>query len=300
MVIVLHVPVNGTSVLARILSRASGRDVTTAKHDSPLEAGHIVVAPPDYHLLVNDDRLELAHVARVNGHRPAIDPLFFSAARWRGPRAIGVVLSGMLDDGSAGMRAILRSGGRGLAQDPAEALYPDMPMHALQAAPACEKIALSQMGARLAELVSEGTAVRRGDLTLEERMETEHDMESTKHPSTEGEPSAFSCPDCHGVLWELKDGELVRYRCRVGHAFSEASLAHLQDETLETALWTAYRALRESAGLSTRLANRARAQGQTGTEKAYRTRAQDSNAKADSIEKVLGRDPFAQPSTSER
>ncbi|MGH7280297.1 MAG: chemotaxis protein CheB, partial [Polyangiaceae bacterium] len=233
--VVLH----GSSALAKILSRASARPVSTAQDGDRLEPPRILVAPAGSHLLVHDDHVELTQGPRVNGHRPAIDPLFLSAAEWRGPRAIGVILSGTLDDGSAGMRALVRSGGPGLVQDPAEAVYSEMPLHALRAAPDCEVSKVARMGARLGQLTKEEVDEHGGTLDIEERRETEQNMRSSEMPALEGKPSAFSCPDCHGVLWELSDGEAVRYRCRVGHAFSPATLSALQEDALEEALWTA-------------------------------------------------------------
>lgn len=285
--IVLHLPPDSPSALAQILSRASGRRVTKAVSDQRLEPGLIMVAPAGAHLVVHGNQAKLLTGPRVNAHRPSIDPLFFSAARWKGPQTIGVILSGTLDDGSAGMRAIVRLGGRGIVQDPDEALYPDMPMHALREAPTCEALPLAKIGARLGELTREEVEDGGGELGIEPQRETEQDMQSSEEPIREGRPSAFSCPDCHGVLWEVSNGEVARYRCRVGHAFSPVTLASQQEESVQDALWTAYRALRESASLSRRLADRARDQGLEGSERQYRARELDASAKAESIEKVL-------------
>ena len=259
--VVLHVPPTGTSLLPEILSR---RGPLPARHPADGEAfrpGQIYVAPPDRHLLVQRGRVCLTRGPRENRARPAVDPLFRSAARAYGPRAVGVVLSGTLDDGTAGLLAVRSRGGVGIAQDPTEALFPSMPLSCIEHGAVDLTLPVADIAATLAHLAREDVAagdlgpVPR-DLDLEVEM-AETDAGTAAHDVHPGQPSALACPDCGGVLWELQDGGPLRFRCRVGHAYSTDSLLAQQTEALEDALWAALRGLEEQAALARRLVERA-------------------------------------------
>jgi chemotaxis methyl-accepting protein methylase len=191
------------------------------------------VAPPDHHVLLRSGHVHLARGPRENGHRPAVDALFRSAAREYGSRVIGVVLSGALDDGTAGLAAIKARGGLAVVQEPADALYPNMPESALRLVRVDVIQPAAAMGALLARLAAEPAGGATPAAPAE--MEVEVDV------------SGFSCPDCNGVLWEIRDGALERFRCRVGHAWSPEGLMTQQSEGLEAALWIAMRSLEERA-----------------------------------------------------
>ncbi len=196
---------------------------------------------------------------RENNHRPAIDPLFRSAAQFYGPRVIGIILSGALDDGAAGLFAIKNLGGVTIVQDPRDALFPDMPVNALKATPVDYSVPKDQIAELIIKLVDAPIAIEPGAAMDDGRLKKETDIVRMENSAIEedkpGIPSVYGCPDCGGTLWELQDGESLRFRCRVGHAFSADGLLNGQTNTLESALWNAYRALHENAALARRVQN---------------------------------------------
>ena len=266
--VAIHVPANSRSVLPQIISRSTKLPAAHAVHGETLEPSRVYVAPPDHHLLVHGGRARLTRGARENGHRPAIDVLFRSAARWRGRRAIAVLLSGVLDDGTAGMIAIKSHLGTCLVQDPEDASFSAMPQSAIEHVAVDHVLPAREIGATLVDLVKEtvpDTASALAKETGEVLPEDENpgvmpEIDEAKTES-QGPASSFTCPDCHGALWELRDAELIRYRCRVGHAFSPDSLLAAQLDSVEEAMWIAYRTLEETASMSHNLAERARAKG---------------------------------------
>jgi two-component system chemotaxis response regulator CheB len=230
--------------------------VRPAAHGEPLRPGHVYTAVPDHHLLVVDGVMALSKGPTENGHRPAADALFRSAARVAGPRVIGVVLSGALDDGAAGLASIVARGGAAVVQDPADALYSGMPESALREVPAARVVPVAELGRVLAELTSEpvtgGPPLEMSDTDL---LETEIAQNGPKEGGLDmeakAEPSGFSCPDCDGSLMLMPGTR--RYRCRVGHAWSLEALAEQKDAQLERALWTALRTLDEKISLGRRM-----------------------------------------------
>jgi two-component system chemotaxis response regulator CheB len=226
--VALHVPSHGTSVLPEILDRKGSIRAAHAVDGETIRAGRIYVAPPDHHLLVHRGVVRLSRGPRENGVRPAVDPLFRTAALWYGPRVVGVVLSGALDDGTAGLIAVKERGGLAIVQDPDEATFPGMPRSALESAPVDHRARVAEIAALIRQLTREDTPTE-GGLAMPEDMEQEaaiaaFDLEAIQSDHHPGIPSGFACPDCAGVLWEVRDGELIRYRCRVGHAYSPTSL----------------------------------------------------------------------------
>jgi two-component system chemotaxis response regulator CheB len=260
--IVLHIPPMA-SALPQILGRRSKLPVAHAIDGEPIEPGRVYVAPPDRHLLLQSGQVRVVPGPKENGHRPAVDPLFRTAALAYGSRVVAVILSGSLDDGTAGLRAVKSRGGMAVVQDPEEALYRGMPMHAVEGDHPDLILPLAEIGKALADLAesSPDRQEQGGDAMpdeLEAELEWTHpDLESRETNPPLGRPSGFTCPECHGALWELHDGELVRFRCRVGHGFSSGSLVAVQSDDVEAALWTAFRALEERAALCRKLAGRA-------------------------------------------
>jgi two-component system chemotaxis response regulator CheB len=259
--VVLHVPQHGTSVLPSILRRAGRLPVEHAKDGEAIRPGRVYVAPPDFHMLIKNGHVRLARGPTENSHRPAIDPLFRTAARRYGRRVIGVVLSGVLDDGTAGLQSVKNRGGLAVVQDPADALYAGMPQNALENVAVDFTAPVAEIGPLLARLTAERLPAE-PDPAVTREMEMEADMAELELDAMQsfdrpGTPSPFACPDCNGVLWELHDGDLIRYRCRVGHAWSPDSLLAKQSDGLEAALWSALRALEERANLSAKMAERA-------------------------------------------
>lgn len=289
--VVLHIPAQSPSLLPEILSRAGPLKAVQATDDLKIEYGHIYVAPPDHHMLVERGKVCVVHGPKENRHRPAVDPLFRSAALAYGPRVIGAILTGSLDDGTAGLLAVKRRGGIAIVQDPDEALYPSMPMSALANVEVDYTLPLASIGPLLGQLADK-RAKEEGGYPVSEDMEketkqAEMDLAIMHNNTHVGAPSAFSCPECGGVLWEIQDGDLLRFRCRVGHAFSVESVLAEQSETLEEALWVALKTLQESVDLAQRLALQARTRGQEWLARRFDAKSQDAEQRATLIRRVL-------------
>jgi two-component system chemotaxis response regulator CheB len=288
--VALHVPEESPSALPAILTRERTLKATHAKDGEPLLHGRIYVAPPGRHLLVKRRTLRVVRGPNENGHRPAVDPLFRTAARAHGPRVIGVVLSGTLDDGTAGLSAIKAQGGTALAQDPAEALFPGMPQSAIDNVDVDfvgNPAALArELVRRTMELESEPDTAPDDDCP-EELDAVEMDAGTPDAEHWAAVPSPFTCPECHGTLFEQKDGTLVRYRCRTGHAYSPDTLAAEQSQGIETAMWVALRALEENAALLHRLAKRVSERGQTRASERFLSQARGVEERARVIRDAL-------------
>ena len=289
---VLHFPSTGISRLGQILARNAHLPVSVPWDGQALEAGHIYVPPADHHLLAGRGRARLSRAPRENGHRPAIDPLFRSAARYYSGAAVGVVLCGNLDDGSAGLLAIRRAGGIGVVLDPEDCAFSDMPRNAITVAQPDHVVHLEDMGALLAELVAQPELPGRPvpvvplldvkSLHPEEEDELMADTEETTWGDDRpGRPSGFSCPECHGVLWEVDQPGLPRFVCRIGHRISAETLLDQRGDEIEGALWAAVRALEEQASLAQRLCDRAGELGNSLTEERFRVRAVDARRQAE-------------------
>ena len=289
--VVLHLPSDAKSVLPQILDRAGPLPASRAVDGESTEHGRIYVAPPDFHLLLEPGRVRLARGPRENHHRPAVDPLFRSAARFYGPRVVSVVLSGTLDDGASGTFAVKMRGGLTMVQDPSEALFSSMPQSAATYVEVDWSLPVAEMGPLLARLAAEpvaeeGVAPVSRELEIESKVAA---MEAGALHENErpGTPSGFACPDCSGALWELQDGDLVRYRCRVGHAFTASTLLADQSDELEDALWMALRALEEQAALAHRLADRSRDRGQTTLVSRFEEQEREVTERAEVIRRLL-------------
>jgi two-component system chemotaxis response regulator CheB len=240
---VLHIG-RSRSLLPEILARASRLIIRHPNDGEPIRNGHWYIAPPDHHLILEEGgRVRLFRGPNENGTRPAIDPLFRSAAEVFGNRVIGVILTGTLDDGVAGLAAIKAAGGIAIVQDPAGALCAGMPRRALETVNVDFCVPLVQIPGVILETV-QGAGVA----------ETAGTGRPTEHP---GPLSGFTCPECNGALWQEEEGGVLRFRCRVGHRYSTDAMLSAQDDSVERALWAAVRALEERAALARRLANNA-------------------------------------------
>lgn len=284
---VVHFPESANSVLPRILERAGPLPAAHATNGQAIEPGRVYVAPPGMHLLLNQGEIVLSRGAKENGHRPAIDPLFRTAARAYGSRVIGVLLSGNLDDGSAGLQRIQAMGGATIVQDPETALYRQMPENALTTTRVDHIVSPAEIGPLLGRLAGRDREEIPMPDDLNPRAGDDDYLSERTQVEPDGIPSTFTCPECHGALWEVPDGELERFRCRVGHAYNPDSLLSEQADALEAALWTGLRALEEHVALSRRMATRAERRGNDRSAVLFRQRAHESEERANIIRRVL-------------
>jgi two-component system chemotaxis response regulator CheB len=257
------------SILPALLERSAALPVRHAHQGDPVVPGEVLLAPPDLHLTVvregENGHVLLSRGPKENHARPAIDPLFRSAAAAYGPQAIGVVLSGFLDDGTVGLQAIKACGGIAVVQDPADAEAPDMPASALHYAQVDHVCRAQEIAPTLVGLVSRSRAADparaelAGWIAVENRMLNEGSiMEELDKIGTQ---VPLTCPECGGAIWEVRHSHPLRYRCHTGHAFTAAVLSKLQGSEVEEALWAAVRAMHEQEQLFRRLHRAARASG---------------------------------------
>jgi two-component system chemotaxis response regulator CheB len=291
--VVLHLPAGAESRLAEILSRAGPLPAVQVRGGEPLARGRIYVAPPDRHLMLRGPHVLLGRGAHENGLRPSIDVLFRSAALSYGRRAIGVILSGTRDDGVAGASAIGARGGCVMVQSPDDALFPGMPSQTVSRDHPDRVLPLAELAAAVTKAVrrlsEEAPMSENGGHEMS--LETEYatlDADALGRDAPPGESSVYACPACGGVLWELEDPELLRFRCRVGHAYTADGAVEAQGESVETALWTALRALQERAQLSERLASRVGAAGAKQSQTRFEEFAREAREQADVIRRLLG------------
>jgi two-component system, chemotaxis family, protein-glutamate methylesterase/glutaminase len=281
--VVMHIAPTRPSQLAAILDRAGPLPVTDAVDGRIIRPGQVHCAPANRHLLAGRSRLRLSTAPRENGSRPAIDPLFRSAARHHAGRVVGVVLSGMLDDGSAGLLAVRQAGGITVVQDPDDASFSDMPRHAIELARPHHVVPADRLAATIVAAVEEASA---RDMPEAPDSDPEEDMEIEEPPPDR--LTDLTCPDCGGVLWS--DGEPpVALRCRTGHRYSPESYFERQGSAVEGALWSAVRALSEQAGAAERVAVSLDARGNESAAAIFRRRARDARRQADLLRRdVIG------------
>ena len=287
--IVQHVSPTAAGQLAQILDRAGPLPATMAQDCESFKLGHIYVAPPDRHLLVKQGCLRVTRGLRENRVRPAIDPLFRSAAVAYGTRVVGVVLTGLQNDGTSGLIAVKRCGGIAVVQDPRNALYPDMPTNALQQVEVDYCVPVLKMGAILYRLIQEpvvATSSIPEDLRIEVSI-TENPTVTSGRTEELGESVSMICPDCGGPLRELRDKKLSRYRCRLGHAFTAESLLEGQSEAIEYALWAAVRTMEDRVRILMNLANGRREHNHSKLAATYEAQAYELKRHAQQIRKML-------------
>jgi two-component system chemotaxis response regulator CheB len=257
LLVVLHLPPNAPSVLAGILSRSGPLPAVPAVNGAALQPGHIHVCIPDHHLLIDDHRMMLSQGPTENQYRPAINALFRSVAVAFGPNAIGVLLSGVLDDGVLGLATIRARGGTTIVQRPDDASYPTMPLNAICAGIVDHQSAAADLGALLQRLADRQVDDRHTEpdfrTELENRIAMGGRFDVPVKGETLGPPSGYTCPDCNGSLMTVTEGS---YRCHVGHAWTGESLLTARDDEVEAAIWVALRSLQEKVNLSRRLADK--------------------------------------------
>lgn len=271
--VVLHVSAHSPSFLPNILKASGALVAVHPKDGEAIASGRIYVAPPDHHLLVEGNRVLVKKGPKENRFRPSIDALFRSAAYTFGPRVIGVVLTGMLNDGTSGMWSVKRLGGVGIIQEPAEALYPSMPASVLEYVDVDYRVPLADIAPLLCRLITEPAPATQA-LPAEElnQLKMEVAIASEKNAfemgvQRLGEHTALTCPECHGALSRLHEGKLVRYRCHTGHSFTASSLLAEVTKSVEESLWGVVRGLEETAMLLEQT-------GQTFTDAGHETEAE--------------------------
>ncbi|HWG00977.1 MAG TPA: chemotaxis protein CheB [Trebonia sp.] len=288
--VVMHVPATGGSSLPRILDRAGPLPAAAAVNGERLRLGRVYVAPPDKHMLVVKDTVRLSRGPRQNGVRPAADPLFRSAALHAGPRVIGVVLSGTMDDAALGSATVERRGGRVIVQDPDDADYDSMPCSAFSATEHAEIVPTWRLAKQLIRLVMEEV-----DMPLADTSDPDEELVSeigglltgTLKTNTESRThSEFTCPECGGPLYRATEEHAETYDCLVGHRWAPETLFEEQSAALERALWLAIRSLEERGRLTTRLAEAARGRGHAASAEQFAQAAAEAQDSADAIRSV--------------
>lgn len=284
--VAVHTSADNPGVLPQILARFGPLPVAFARDGEAIERGRIYVASPDHHLLIERGRVRVSHGPKENGFRPAVDPMFRTAARSYGPRTIGLVLSGALNDGTHGLSLIAEVGGVALAQDPQDALVPSMPLSAIQNVEVRRVLHTAEIAGVLADLVRE---------QVEDPQLPAHAPDvvlagtSIQQQTPPGAPSGYTCPECGGAMWEIHEsGKLLRFRCHVGHGFTAETLIARQEYELEAAMWTALRTLEEHVALCRRMAERADERSLVGLASRYRRDADEGAARAEVIRGALG------------
>ena len=321
--VVIHTSPAAPGLLPELIARAGPLPAEHAADGVLARPGRIYVAPPDHHLLVEPDaaaglgRMRVVRGPKENNFRPAIDPLFRSAARTYGPRAIGAILSGYLDDGTLGLMLLKRRGGVAVAQDPQTAACPDMPRSAVRNVNCDYVVPLGDMPRLFARLAAEmppplrpppplppppppplPPILTRGGLvvTADFRSASEEGpMPTSPNPierkqAADGAPSALTCPECGGALWEQRIEGVTRYSCHVGHGYTGETLEDQYVRDVEAALWTAMRHMVETAELHRRLAHRMRESGPAERAGDYEARARETERRAEVLRDLLVND----------
>jgi two-component system chemotaxis response regulator CheB len=288
MLIVVHSSPDSPGGLADVLNRGSTYPVSYARDGVEIRYGHVYLAPPDLHLTTDDGRLAVRHGPRENCFRPAVDPLFRSAAASHGERVIAIVLSGSLDDGTHGLAVVKSRGGIAIVQSEEDALVPHMPVSAAHAVAVDYVLPASEMARVIAGLVgkSHRTAARRAAAGSAARKKKAAADPPPPADPTET-PTVLTCPECGGALWELEDHGTLRYRCHVGHGMTSEGLAQAQVNGLEESLWRAARALAEHAELRRRMASRARKSALNALADAWEMDAEESERRSDELKRLL-------------
>lgn len=301
LLVVQHVAAGSLSMLPQILRRAGPLPAAHAQDGEPLVPGHIYIAPPDHHLLVEDGRVAVNRGPKENRFRPSVDALFRSAAYIYGPAVVGVILSGLLDDGTSGLWTVKRRGGTAVVQAPEDALFPEMPRNALDQVDVDHAAPLAQLPALLTRLVRQ-TPRGEDHMNEEERLRLETEVRVLAGPAVSpedimrlGELASIACPDCHGVLVKLREGGDIRYRCHTGHAFSAGALLRGVDQGIEESLWNAVRALEEGTMLLRHLGDHYTEVGELRAAERFLDRAHETEGRARQVRGLLEQSSLNHP-----
>lgn len=287
--IVVHTSPESPGVLHSILDRVGPLTADAVEDGARIEPGRIYVAPPDRHLIIEPGRTCLTRGPRENRFRPAVDPLFRSAAQTYGPRVVGIILSGGLDDGTAGLQTIAQMGGTTVVQDPREAWAPSMPQNAMLHVRVDHVLRTEEIAPLLVRLATTDTDTQEGDDAVPEDVNIEVKIAKADKATDAGvlrlgPPSYYACPECHGVLLQMKDQAPLRFRCHTGHAYSVESLLAEMDEAIDATLWSAIRALEEREML---IRHASEHPASSSDASALRSRADETQRRADVVRQMV-------------
>jgi two-component system, chemotaxis family, protein-glutamate methylesterase/glutaminase len=285
--IVQHMaPDNTGAALLQRLGKHRAFQSKLATDGEKLELGRVYIGPADFHLLMKGDHLLVRKGARENRYRPGIDPLFRSAASAHGPRVIGVLLTGMLDDGTAGLTAVKKCGGVTVVQDPKDAAYGDMPQSALDNLRVDHCVPMAEMGSLLERLARERPGKRRPvpRAVRTESLIAERVLSDVAQVNGLGDQAPYNCPNCGGVLWEVASRDVQRYRCHTGHSFTATALISSQSEKIEETLWVSLRMFEERKNLLNTMASR---ETERSARRSYATRARETEVHIERIRAML-------------
>jgi len=286
---VMHMATGAPRVLDTLIGGVAKLPAVTVKDSERLTPSRIYLPCPDHHLVIEPGVIRATRGPRENRFRPAIDPLFRSAAQVYGPRTIGIILTGWLGDGTAGLWAIKQLGGLAIVQDPDEALAASMPASALHHVNVDHRVRVAEIAPLLERLVR-ADLVEQGGYTVPEPLDIEVKI-AAEQPALEagvlklGEPSPYACPECHGVLLQMREGDRTRYRCHTGHAYSADALLASFDDAIEDSLWTSVRSLQEKALFLEHMAEHVR-DSQPADAQALLDQARDAYLRAESVRRT--------------
>jgi two-component system, chemotaxis family, protein-glutamate methylesterase/glutaminase len=297
-IVVLHSERNRPSLLPQLLGQRGPLPAAHPADREPIRPGRIYIAPPDYHLLVEEGLVRLARTATEHYTRPAIDPAFRTAAATYGERVIGVLLTGTMEDGAMGLGTIKRHGGLVIVQDPLDALYPQMPQHAINTVTVDAVLPLSEIAAALGRLTREpldqlqGAAMASDEPSAEidpierARQIVEREQEAQIKNQRVGQPAIFTCPECGGTLWQADDTK-VQFRCHVGHVYGGGDLLNHQTNAAEGRLWEVLRFLVDQSILANQLATKAAREGRSLGAQSFSKRAEVAEKHANLIRQLI-------------
>jgi len=284
--VVQHIGADSPSLLPQLLSAVSALPAKHPQDGEAIKPGVIYVARPDHHLLLEDDHILVTRGPKENRFRPAIDALFRSAAYTYGPRVIGIVLTGYLNDGTSGLWWVQRLGGLAVVQDPHDAQMPDMPANALEFVDADHVLPLAEITSLLVRLTAEPAPAKRRvskdelDLLKIELTIAKQDNAFEMGIIDKGQLTPFTCPDCHGALTQLVEGHIIRYRCHTGHAYTVSALLSEVTQSVESMLYQGMRGLEETKMLLTSLGKHYEREKQPGVAELFFTKAAHAGKQA--------------------
>ena len=297
--IVVHTSPEAPGMLADIFNHSGRLPATYATDFERIEKGRIYVAPPDHHLLIEPNRVRVTRGPKENRFRPAVDPLFRSAAQTYGPRVVGVILTGYMDDGTAGLWTVKKLGGTAIVQDPTNALVPFMPQNAVTHVKVDYCLPLEEIAPLLVRLTTEAAE---GVYEVPKEVEIEVNIAKEQKALDAGvlqlgEPSSYACPECHGVLLQMKEGTLFRFRCHTGHAYSVESLLADITEKMDDALWNSIRAFEEGELFMRHMAEHLDHGKNSPSAESFLKRADDAKRRADLMRQAARNGEEAQTSS---